>query len=169
MIKLYLDTNVFFNAYCPGEKNDIADWIFELLKPEDKGDFMGITCELSVAELFRAMKKQVNLGVIDEQVAQTVVDFAIADIGEMVRERRLVLVPITYSRIIEARSFIFGYNLYASDAIYAAVALQSGVACFITFDSDFKEYLFDTPVLSANSDDFKEGVECLLVPPDTSP
>jgi len=51
---IYIDTNVFYNAYCPNEERFAADWLLKQLIPE----FPGITSEWTIAEMFRALKKQ---------------------------------------------------------------------------------------------------------------
>jgi len=44
--------------------------------------------------MFRAFKKQVNLGVIDVKDAQVALNFFVADIGEMSKKAVLLLAPI---------------------------------------------------------------------------
>ena len=48
---LYLDTNVFYNAYCPIEDRIVADWLLNQISSEgigmdffEKGKFHTITC-----------------------------------------------------------------------------------------------------------------------------
>ena len=50
---IYIDANVFYNAYCPIEERITADWLLKQVSSE----FIGITSEWTIAEIFRAFKK----------------------------------------------------------------------------------------------------------------
>ena len=147
----YLDTNVFYNAYCPVENNALADWILDQLTPK----FQGVTCEWTILEMFRALKKQVNLDKIEEKTAQVALDFFLSEIGEMTKENVLEIIPVTRSAIMASRKQIFEYNLYAADALHATIALASQVQLFITFDGDFRGNLHTIPILNPSDPGFK--------------
>ncbi len=154
--KCYLDTNIFYHAYCPTEANEEIDWLFDQLHPS----FQGVTSEWTIAEMFRAMKKQVNLGVLEAADAELALDFFLTEIGEMVTNRQLQLVPVTIEIIMQARTFIFSMNLYAADAVHLASAVKHGTRCFITFDGDFP-FLSDLIVLNPTEVDFQSQLEKL--------
>ena len=154
-MSVYLDTNVFYNAYCPVENSELADWILNLLTP----NFQGITSEWTLLEMFRALKKQVNLEKIEEKVAKVVLDFFLSEIGEMSKNKQLKLIPVTKSSIISSRKQIFKHNLYAADALHATVALASKVESFITFDRDFKGNLGTIPILNPVDQEFKKKIQ----------
>jgi len=156
---LYLDTNVFYHAYCPIEDASKVDWLFSQVHP----DFPAITSEWSLIEMFRAFKKQVNLGTISEKNAEIAIDFFLSDIGEMVKKKVLILVPVSKSLIITSRELIFGYNLYAADALHATTALKLKTRAFISFDSDFKANLGDMPTVNPSSQDFKSLIRKILL------
>lgn len=143
-MKVYLDTNVFYNAYCPVENNEISDWILSQLNP----NIQGITSEWTLLEMFRALKKQVNLRKIEENDAKTALDFFLSDLGGMVDTKVIKIIPITRAMIIRSRKHIFEYNLYAADALHATVAILSQVNYFLTFDRDFKVNLETIPILN---------------------
>lgn len=147
---LYLDTNVFYNAYCPIEDRIVADWLLNQISSE----FPGITSEWTIAEMFRAFKKQVNLKSIDKHDAQVALNLFLSEIGEYSQKKKLLLIPVKMSYIMAARLMIFNRNLYASDAIHAVTAVQTGVDAFITFDRDFNK-LKEIPVLNPKNADFK--------------
>ncbi len=149
---IYLDTNVFYNAYCPVEEPTVADQVLESLTQES----LGITCEWSVVEMFRAFKKQVNLGVIAEADAQTAIDFFLADLAEMTDSGALRLIPVTLKIIMNARKQIFERNLYSADVVHATVANEMGVKAFITYDRDFRMNLGEIPVLNPVNPNFLE-------------
>ena len=151
MTGVYLDTNIFYNAYCPVENNVLADWLINQLTPQ----FQGVTCEWTILEMFRALKKQVNLEKIAEKDAKLALDFFLAELGEMNEEKILRLVPVTRSAIIASRKIIFANNLYAADAIHASIALTSQVELFISFDSDYRANLGSIPILSPLDSHFK--------------
>ena len=67
----YIDTNVFYNAYCPVDDAETSDWFLNQLSTTNKG----ITSEWTNTEFFRALKKQVNLRTIEEQDAELIVDY----------------------------------------------------------------------------------------------
>ena len=150
-MKVYLDTNIFYNAYCPVESNDIADWILDQLNPK----IQGVTSEWTLLEMFRALKKQVNLNKIEEKEAKLTLDFFLSEIGEMTETEKIVILPITRSMIIGSRRHVFDYNLYAADALHATVAVLSQVTYFITFDGDFSMKLGDIPILNPNDSEFR--------------
>ena len=150
---IYLDTNVFYNAYCPTEDRFIADWLLNQLSSE----FQGITSEWTIAEIFRAFKKQVNLDRIKEQDAQIALDLFLSEIGEYSQKKKLILIPVKMAYIMNARSLIFKRNLYAADAIHAMTAKQMEVDVFISFDRDFKKLKF-IPVLNPSEENFKEEI-----------
>ncbi|MFX1286058.1 MAG: type II toxin-antitoxin system VapC family toxin [Promethearchaeota archaeon] len=151
---VYLDTNIFYNAYCPVENNALADWLLNQLTP----NFQGITCEWTILEMFRALKKQANLGKIEEKAAKLALDFFLSELGEMVEEKVLKIIPVTRSAIMASRKQIFDHNLYAADALHAAIALASQVKSFITFDSDFRGNLEIIPILNPVDPEFKEKI-----------
>ena len=152
MMGVYLDTNIFYNAYCPVENNALADWILEQLTPK----FQGITCEWTILEMFRALKKQVNLETIEEKAAKIALDFFLSELGEMTEEKVLKIIPVTRSAIMASRKQIFEHNLYAADALHASIALASQVKSFITFDSDFRGNLETLTILNPIDPEFKE-------------
>ena len=149
---VYLDTNIFYNAYCPVESNALADWVLNQLTPK----LQGITCEWTILEMFRALKKQVNLGTIGEQAAKVALDFFLSELGELSEEKKLKIVPVTRSAIMASRKQIFEQNLYAADALHATTALASQTQLFITFDSDFRGNLESIPILNPADSDFKD-------------
>jgi predicted nucleic acid-binding protein len=154
MMGVYLDTNIFYNAYCPVENNALADWLLNQLTPR----FQGVTCEWTILEMFRALKKQINLETIEEKAAKIALDFFLSELGEMVEEKILAIIPVTRSAIMASRKQIFEYNLYAADALHAAIALASQVKLFITFDSDFRGNLENIPILNPLDPEFKEKI-----------
>jgi len=149
---VYLDTNVFYNAYCPVENNEIADWILDQLN----SNIQGVTSEWTILEMFRALKKQVNLKKIEAKDAKTTIDFFLSELGEMNESERIKILPITRSMIINSRKHVFDNNLYAADALHATVAVLSQVNYFVTFDGDFKVNLGDIPILNPNDPKFRE-------------
>ena len=150
-MKVYLDTNIFYNAYSPVENNEIADWLLDQLTPH----LQGVTSEWTLLEMFRALKKQVNLNNIDEKDAKTLLDFFLSDLGEMTETDKLVILPITRSMIISSRKHVFNHNLYAADALHATVAILSHSKYFITFDRDFKTNLENVSVLYPSDPKFR--------------
>ena len=155
---LYLDTNVFYHAYCPTEDASIVDWLFSQVHPE----FPVITSEWCLIEMFRALKKQVNLETISEKNAELAIDFFLSDVGEMVKKKNLLLAPVSHALLITSREFIFSSNLYAADALHAATALKYNASAFITFDADFKANLQSIPVFNPSSHTFKTSISKLL-------
>ncbi|MHA2174452.1 MAG: type II toxin-antitoxin system VapC family toxin [Candidatus Hodarchaeales archaeon] len=151
---VYLDTNVFYNAYFPVENNALADWLLNQLTPK----FQGVTCEWTILEMFRALKKQVNLEKIEVKAAKIALDFFLSELGEMAEEKVLKIIPVTRSAIMASRKQIFDHNLYAADGLHAAIALASQVKLFITFDSDFRGNLEITPILNPSDPGFKEKI-----------
>ena len=151
---VYLDTNIFYNAYCPVENNFLADWLLDQLTPR----FQGVTCEWTILEMFRALKKQVNLEKIEEKAAKIALDFFLSELGEMTEEKKLKIIPVTRSAIMASRKQIFNHNLYAADALHATIALASQVELFITFDRDFRGNLETIPILNPIDPEFKEKV-----------
>ena len=150
---IYIDTNVFYNAYCPIEDRIASDWLLKQISSE----FPGITSEWTIAEMFRAFKKQVNLERIEEHVARIAVDLFLSEIGEYSQKNKLILIPPKFSLIMASRPLIFNQNLYAADAIHAITATQMKVDAFITFDSDFAK-LENIPILNPAHDDFQNSI-----------
>ena len=149
-MSLYLDTNVFYNAYSPVEEQQDAELVFSELEAR----FYAITSEWTLSEMFRAFKKQVNLGALTDGDAETALDFVVADIGEMVQRRILKLIPITRKQILSTREIIFSQNLYSADALHAIVAAEAKADVFVTFDSDFEKKMIEMPVINPTSDHF---------------
>jgi len=156
-MSIYLDTNVFYNAYCPIEDRFAADWVLKQISPE----FPGITSEWTIAEMFRGLKKQVNLDRIEEQDAQVAIDLFLSEIGEYSQRKKLILIPVKMSFIMRARPLIFKKNIYAAETIHAVTATQMKVDAFITFDSHFKKFKTLT-VLNPSDDNFKNLITELL-------
>lgn len=154
---IYLDTNVFYNAYCPLEEYEPANWILG----QFSSSFKGLTSEWTIIEMFRALKKQVNLGCIQDREAKIALDFFLSEIGEMRKEGVFVLKPVNFSNIIASRNTIFKHNLYATDALYITTALDSKAVLFVTYDNDFKNVIEDIPVINPLDTSFKEHITSL--------
>ena len=151
-MSIYLDTNVFYHAYCPVEDCEVADWILTQLS----SDLQGVTSEWTLIEIFRALKKQVNLEKISEKDAKLAVDFFLTEIGEMSQKQTIHVVPITRQAIMASRYQIFQKNLYAADALHSVIAISRNVKAFITFDSDFKGDLNTIRLLNPREESFKD-------------
>lgn len=130
-MKIYLDANVFYNAYSPVEESEICDWILEQLSP----DFIGVTSEWTILEMFRAFKKQVNLNVIDEDEASIALTYFLTELGDYERNGKLITLPVKRKAIIGGRKFIFEKNIYSADALHLFQAIDAKVSCFLTFDN----------------------------------
>lgn len=152
--RVYLDTNVLYHGYCPTDARNVVEWLFEHL---DRGGFTAVCSEWAILELFRAFKKQVNLGIIGERTATVALDFLLADVNAMKHDGRLELVPVHLPLIIGSRPRIFSKNLYAADALHAITAIRHGVSAFVTFDKDFKGDLGKVPLLNAIDASFKHA------------
>ncbi len=157
---IYLDTNVFYNAYCSIEDRILADWLLNQISSE----FPGITSEWTIAEMFQAFKKQVNLKRIENHDAQIALNLFLSEIGEYSQKKKLLLIPVKMSYIVAARPLIFNQNLYAADAIHAVTAIQMNADAFITFDSDFKK-LKKIPVLNPSQADFQKIINKFMEKP----
>ncbi|MFQ5981227.1 MAG: type II toxin-antitoxin system VapC family toxin [Candidatus Heimdallarchaeota archaeon] len=131
---IYLDTSVFYHAYCPFEDSKSSDWILDELLAE----YPGITSEWTIIEMVRALKKQVNLDRLTEDAATTTLDFFLSEIFDMAKRSQLELNPVSLADIIAARTHIFSSNLYSADALHWQVAIASRAKAFITFDSHFE-------------------------------
>jgi predicted nucleic acid-binding protein len=154
---IYLDTNIFYYAYCPVEKSEEIDWLFAQLKP----DFYAIASEWIIIEMYRALKKQVNQKTIDDAEAQVMIDYFMTDINEMKEKSYLKLIPVTIDLLIKGRIPIFKYNLYAADAIHLMTAKEWKVDAFISFDTDFQRHLENIKVISPKSEDFKTEIRAI--------
>lgn len=154
---IYLDTNVFYNAYCPIEDRFAADWILKQISRE----FPAITSEWTIAEMFRAFKKQANLDRLEDKDAQIALDLFLSEIGEYSQKQKLILIPVKMANIMVSRTFIFTKNIYAADAIHAVTAIEQKAEAFITFDSHFIK-LREIPILNPSDDDFQKRIEQLI-------
>jgi len=150
---IYIDTNVFYNAYCPIEDRFAADWVLKQMDPE----FPGITSEWTIAEMFRAFKKQVNLERIEDRDAQIIIDLFLSELSEYAQKKKIILIPVKKVLIMTSRTLIFTQNLYAADAIHVACATEMKVDAFITFDSNFKK-LKTIPILNPSNDKFQDSI-----------
>jgi predicted nucleic acid-binding protein len=155
---IYIDTNVFYNAYCPTEERFIADWLLKQIEPE----FQGITSEWTIIEIFRAFKKQINLEKLEDKDAQIAIDLFLSELGEYTQKKKIILIPVRTVFIMASRTLIFTQNLYAADAIHIACAIEMKVDAFITFDSNFKK-LKTFPVLNPSDDKFQDNIRKIKV------
>ncbi|MHA1257592.1 MAG: type II toxin-antitoxin system VapC family toxin [Promethearchaeota archaeon] len=150
---IYIDTNVFYNAYCPIEDRFAADWLLKQIDTE----FPGITSEWTILEMFRAFKKQVNLERIEDRDAQITIDLFLSELGESIQRKKIILIPVKMGLIMTSRTLIFNQNLYAADAIHVTSATEMKVDAFITFDSHFKK-LKTIPILNPQNDIFQDSI-----------
>lgn len=153
-MSIYLDTNVFYNSYCPIEDKPGADWVLTQITDT----FPAFTSEWTLIEMFRALKKQVNLENLEPSDAKIAIDFFLADVGQMEQDKKLLLVPATRVILITSRKQIFSNNLYAADALHYTTAIKSAVHYFITFDSDFKGDLESIPILNPEHSSFQQNI-----------
>jgi len=142
-MRLYFDTNLFYYRYCPVESSELVDNIIDQLAPED----LIVTCEIMIAEMFRAFKKQANMGVIGKDEMELAVNFFLSDVKKLEQEKKIELIPITMNTIIKSREYIVEQNLYAVDAIHAATAVIHQCDEYLTFDSDFKKIHIGIPII----------------------
>jgi predicted nucleic acid-binding protein len=142
-MRLYFDTNIFYYRYCPVESAELVDKIIEQLAPED----LILTSEIMFAEMFRAFKKQANLGVIGKDEMELAVNFFLSDVKKLEQEKKIELVPITMNTIMKSRDYIVEQNLYAVDAIHAVTAVIHQCDEFLTFDHDFKKIHIGIPII----------------------
>lgn len=153
-MKIYLDTNVFYNAYSPVEESEICDWILEQLDT----DFVGVTSEWTIIEMFRALKKQVNLEVIDEEEASIALTYFLAELGEFERNGKLITLPVTRKSIMGSRKLIFEKNIYSADALHLFQAIDNGVNCFLTFDNTLRSRITELSVINPMLENFREQI-----------
>lgn len=132
---IYLDTSVFYHAYCPFEDSKSSDWILDELLVQ----YHGITSEWTIIEMFRALKKQVNLVRLTEDAATTTLDFFLSEIFDIAKRSQLELIPASLADIIAARAHIFSSNLSGADSLHWQVALASRAKVFVSFDSHFED------------------------------
>lgn len=83
-MRLYFDTNLFYYRYCPSENSEMIDNIVDRLTSDD----IIVTCEIMIAEMFRAFKKQANLDVIEKSDMEMAVNFFLSDIKKLEREKK---------------------------------------------------------------------------------
>ncbi len=157
-MSFYLDTNIFYHRYCPGESNAVIDWLFAQLDYSNQA----ITCEITISEMFRALKKQYNLGVIEVEELNLTLDFFLADIRILMQDQKLKLIPVSLQTIMKTRDLIVDQNLYAVDAIHGVIALSETPKAFITLDADFKTDFGEIRILNPLSKDFKKTVRQLI-------
>jgi len=143
---IYLDANVFYNAYCPIEERFISDWVLRQLTP----NFPGLTSEWTIAEMFRAFKKQINLERIEQKDAQLALNLFLSEIGEYIQRNEIILIPVKMSLIMASRPLIYEANFYAADAVHLTTAMQANADAFITFDGHFSTF---TKILVLNPKD----------------
>lgn len=142
-MRLYFDTNLFYYRYCPSENSEIVDSILNQLTSDD----IVLTCEIMIAEMFRAFKKQTNLGVIEKSDMEMAINFLLSDIKKLEQENKIQLIPVTMNTIMKSKDFITEQNLYAVDAIHAATAVIHQCDEFLTFDGDFKNIHIGIPII----------------------
>lgn len=142
-MRLYFDTNLFYYRYSPSENSEIVDKIVDQLTSDD----IIITCEIMIAEMFRAFKKQANLGVIEKSDMELAINFLLSDVKKLERENKIQLIPITMNAIMKSREYITEQNLYTVDAIHAATAVLHQCDEFLTFDGDFKNIYMGIPIV----------------------
>ncbi|MHA2250512.1 MAG: hypothetical protein ACXAD7_09120 [Candidatus Kariarchaeaceae archaeon] len=101
------------------------------------------------------------MGTIETQEASLALDFFLAEIGENIQKKKIILKPIMRDNLISSRKLIFEQNLYAADALHANHAIVSGVLGFVTFDVDFKVNLNSIPILNPIDTSYKSSISSL--------
>ncbi|MBN2156227.1 MAG: type II toxin-antitoxin system VapC family toxin [Candidatus Lokiarchaeota archaeon] len=142
-MRVYFDTNVYYYRYCPSESSELVDVIIDQLGP---GDLI-LSCEIMIAEMFRAFKKQANLGVIGKEEMELAVNFFLSDVKKLEQKKKIELIPIDMKTIMISRQYIVDQSLYAVDAIHAATAVIHQCDEFLTFDRDFKKLNIGIPII----------------------
>ena len=142
-MRIYFDTNLFYYRYCPSESSEIVDAIIDHIS---SGDVI-LTCEIMISEMFRAFKKQTNLGVIEKTDMEMAINFLLSDVKKMEQENKIQLIPVTMNNIMKSKDYITEQNLYAVDAIHAATAVIHQCDEFLTFDDDFKNIQIGIPII----------------------
>ena len=134
------------------DESEICDWILEQLD----SNFVGITSEWTIIEMFRAFKKQVNLGVIDEYEASTALTYFLAELGDYERNGKLITLPVTRKAIFGGKKLIFEKNIYSADALHLYQAIDNEVSCFLTFDNTLLSRITELNMINPLLENFKE-------------
>ena len=138
---IYLDTNAFISAF--ESETPRSDQIWAVFDAIAEGEFVGVTSELTIAEL---LPKPLSLG--QDDLVNTYIELLSGENGIVVR-------AVTWSILIETASLRSRLpSLRLPDAVQLATALQEDCKAFVSNDRRIP----DLP----NLQKIRPGPDCLI-------
>jgi predicted nucleic acid-binding protein len=128
MNKVYLESSALWNVYYDEAGAEIVEHVL------GNREYTCISSIWSVLELHRGVKKRENQKEMDEGEASNLRTFIDTDLKQLELAGRLSLKPISPDSISLAKKLINDHNLYSSDALQLATAIQDGCSTIIVDD-----------------------------------
>ncbi|MHA1629768.1 MAG: type II toxin-antitoxin system VapC family toxin [Candidatus Heimdallarchaeota archaeon] len=130
-INCYLESSSIWNLYYEENESSLIEYCIE------KEQIICISSIWTTLEIARGIKKRVNQKEITSEEGNLLQLFIEADLEKLRKKRRILLENIKEEDIERAKKIIQQYNLYASDALHLATALNKKCEIFIVDDYHF--------------------------------
>ena len=140
------------------DENLSINWLFDQFTQK----FPALTSDWTKLELFRAVKKQINLGAIPKDAFDKICEFIITDLRQLEAKKEVVFLRITRKQILLCANWIGKHNLYSADSLHFVQANEANAKYFVTFDRNFRGVDDSIPILNPQNDQFKAKISGLL-------
>jgi len=130
-VKVYLESSALWNLYYGEPGADLIEFCF------NESEIICFSSEWSSLELARGIQKRVNQEEITQIEGENLRKFIEVDLQTLVSKRHLFLLAISHENIEQAKNYIHTYNLYSSDALHLATAVQEGTKGMLVDDYHF--------------------------------
>lgn len=143
-IDCYLESSALWNLYY----NEVGSSLVESCL--DHSQFQCISSHWSHLEITRGIKKRENQDELSSTEADQLQLFIDTDLKSLENKKKLILEQVTSENLQLAKRIIKDYNMYASDALHLATALNLNCEVILVDDYHFKR--LDTALMK------KEGL-----------
>lgn len=134
MISVFIETSALFRAYTKESGSAVMDEIFSQM--EDRR-ITGLLSYLSIPEILRGIIKRKNLGELDEDEAQKVIDSILFDLNTRILNNELQVLGVKDEYLAEVNQLIRRSNFFVIDAIQLITASHAAPVLFLHADTHF--------------------------------
>ena len=134
MIAVFIKASALFRAYTHEPGSAVMDEIFSQMEAHR---INGLLSHLSIPEILRGIIKRKNLGELDEDEAQKIIDSILFDLNTRIMNDELQILGLKDEYLPEVNQLIRRSNFFVIDAIQLITAYHAAPALFLHADSHF--------------------------------
>lgn len=147
MTSVYIEASALFRAYTQEPGSAVMDEVFSLMETRR---ITGLLSHLSIPEILRGIIKRKNLGELDEDEAQKIIDSILFDLNTRILNDELQILGLKDEYLPEVNQLIRRSNFFVIDAIQLITANHAAPVMFLHADSHFSSSIVEGMVSSVD-------------------